>query len=241
MEETYNLKALILNRRSFGEDGGRVAVYSLERGRLELVVRGLKKIKSKLAGHLEPITLVNIMAVRGRQYDYAGAAASEQCYANIKNDLEKIAAAGRAIVIFNKTIKAGQADEEIFILLKNFLDVLDEATSGKISFELFAWLFIFKLLAKLGQRPELYHCVNCRAKVLPFGLKFDLARGGLICGKCALGQLENAWLTISENSVKLLRLAEKSDFKKLEKISLNNNIKKEVLNIVRSFFNYLTD
>lgn len=238
MPETYNLKALILNRRNFSEDDGRVAVYSLERGKLELVVRGLKKIKSKLAGHLEPITLSSIMAVRGRQYDYAGAAASEQCYANIKNDLEKIAVAGQALRIFNKIIKAEQTDREIFALLKNFLDVLDGAAAEKISFELLFWLFIFKLLVKLGHKPELYHCVNCRAKILPAGLKFDLARGGLIGAECSAKIEPPNGLTISENLVKLLRLAEKNDFNKLSKIKVNNIEAKQAKNIISSFLNY---
>lgn len=239
MQETYNLKALILNRRNFGEDDGRVEVYSLQRGKLELVVRGLKKIKSKLAGHLEPITLSSIMAICGRQYDYAGAAASEQCYFNIKNDLEKIEAAGQALRVFNKIIKAGQADEEIFELLKNFLDILDRASAGKTSFELLSWLFIFKLLAKLGHKPELHYCVNCRSKVLPASLKFDLARGGLIDAKCSVKSGPSC-LTISENSVKLLRLAEKNDFNELNKVILNNKGRelKEIKNVISLFLNY---
>ena len=238
MEETYNLKALVLNRQSLGEGDGRVAVYSLERGKLELVVRGLKKIKSKLAGHLEPITLSNIMAVRGRKYDYAGAAVSEQCYANIKNDLEKIAAAGAAVRIFNKIIKADQPDREIFQLLKDFLDVLAGAANGKISFELLSWLFIFKLLVKLGYGAELYSCVNCRVKILPAGLKFDLGRGGLVGAECQskIGMPNS--LTISENLVKLLRLAEKNNFYKLSKIKINNEEAGQAKNIISSFLNY---
>src|SRR3989338_3832961 len=144
MEETYNLTAIILNRRPFSENDGRVAVYSGERGKLELTVRGLKKIKSKLAGHLEPITLASIMAVRGRQYDYVGAAVSEDCYFNIKSDLDKLAAAGEAIRIFNKIIKTGQADAEIFELLKNFFNVLENNAKGAYNF--LCRLFIFKLL-----------------------------------------------------------------------------------------------
>lgn len=232
MEETYNLTAIILNRRPFSENDGRVAVYSGERGKLELTVRGLKKIKSKLAGHLEPITLASIMAVRGRQYDYVGAAVSEDCYFNIKSDLDKLAAAGEAIRIFNKIIKTGQADAEIFELLKNFFNVLENNAKGAYNF--LCRLFIFKLLVKLGHKPELHHCVKCQAKVTPAGLKFDLARGGLICDNCRT----KSGLTISENSVKLLRLAEKNDFKKIIKIKINKKTEGEAENIISSFLDY---
>lgn len=235
MKETYNLTAIILSRRAFSEDDGRVVVYSREQGKLELAVRSMKKIKSKLAAHLEPFCLTDIMAVRGRQYDYAGAAVSENCYGGVKSDLAKLTAAGQAIRIFNKIIKAGQADAEIFELLKDFLDILDDVKSA---YDLLPWLFIFKLLVKLGHKPELYNCVNCRTKISPVGMKFDLARGGLICGKCPADSSQKDLLTIGENCVKFLRLMEKNDFNKLSKIKINNKTEKEVKNIVSSFLNF---
>ena len=238
MEETYNLKVIVLNRRPFAEDDGRVVVYSCERGKLELVVRGMKKIKSKLAGHLEPITLVNIMAVRGRQYDYVGAAASANCYFNIKSDLAKITTAGEAIKIFNRIIKPKQADTEVFKLVKDFLDTLDGRISLIFDQDLFVHFFIFKLLIKLGHQPELYYCVKCRKKILPQGNKFDLARGGLICHECLANFSSKSQLTISENTIKILRLAEKSNFRQLSKIKIDKKDEREVKNIVGSFLNY---
>ena len=47
MEETYNTKAIILNRQPFRERDSRVTIFSLERGKLILVARGTKKITSK--------------------------------------------------------------------------------------------------------------------------------------------------------------------------------------------------
>ncbi|MFH0955658.1 MAG: DNA repair protein RecO [Candidatus Falkowbacteria bacterium] len=237
MEETFNIKALILNRKPFSEDGTRVTVYSENSGKLDLVARGTKKIKSKLAGHLEPISLVEIMVVRGKQYNYIGAVVSRESYANIKNNFAKVKAAGEAIKVFNLIIKFGQSEQDIFLLLKDYFDFLNGA-SAKLDYNLFVQLFIFKLLIKLGHKPELYSCVNCQAKITPAGMKFDLARGGLVCGKCLLNSGGINQLIISENSIKILRLADKSDFKELDKISLNSNIKKEVLNIVNSFFNH---
>ncbi len=237
MEETFNIKALILNRKSFSEDGGKITVYSENLGKLELVARGTKKIKSKLAGHLEPISLVEIMVVRGRRYNYIGAAASKDCFANIKNNFDKINAAGEAIKIFNLIVKIGESDQNIFSLLKNYFDFLN-CSSIKPDYDLFVKLFILKLLNKLGHGPELYNCVNCRKKISPSGNKFDLARGGLVCVKC-LSKTDNAHqLVISENSIKILRLADKSNFKELSKVRINSNIKKEVTNIIGSFFRY---
>ena len=232
MEETYNLKAIVLSNRPFSEDDSKVVIYSRERGKLELAARGTKKIKSKLAGHLEPFNLVDIMAVCGRQYDYVGAAASRQCYANLKSSLEKLIVAGQAIKDFSKLIKPGEADEEIFNLLKDYLDVLNSKKDG---FEIINSFFIFKLLVNLGHKPELYNCVNCGSKITPAGIKFDLSRGGLICIKCP----NKGTLTISEDSVKLLRLAEKVSLQKIAKIKINKKEEVNIKNIVSSFLKYI--
>ncbi len=105
MEATYQIKAIILNRMAFSEDDTKVIIYSQTKGKLELVARGTKKIKSKLAGHVEPITLSDLMVVHGRQYDYVGNAVTQKSFANVKSDLDKLMIVGRIISIFNKIIK----------------------------------------------------------------------------------------------------------------------------------------
>ena len=238
MDETYRTKAIVLNRRPFNEDDTLVIIYSLDKGKLELVARGTRKIKSKLAGHLEPFCLAEIMVVRGRQYDYIGAAASENCYFNIKNNLAKIAAASQAINIFNRIIKPKQAEAEVFKLVKDFLDTLNRCLPVMVDQKLLANFFIFKLLIKLGHQPELYHCVKCRNKILPQGNKFDLAAGGLICQKCLTKFRSKNQLTISQNTIKILRLAEKSNFRELLKVKIDKKDEKEIKDIVGSFLNY---
>lgn len=234
MEDTYNIKAIILNRKSFSECDSRVIVYARENGKLELTARGAKKIKSKLAGHLEPFNLVDIMVVRGRRHDYVGAAVSEKCYSNIKNDLAKLAAAGRAVKIIDKLIKPGVADEKVFELLKDYLEALDTV---KTDFEIFAAFFILKLLADLGHQPELSRCLSCGSKIQPGRNRFDLARGGLVCGWCAKSGDANQ-LAVSDDGIKLLRLALKYDFKRLAKVKINKKLGGEVEKIINSFFKY---
>ncbi|MEK7557587.1 MAG: DNA repair protein RecO [Patescibacteria group bacterium] len=237
MEETYRVKAVVLCRCSFGENNAIVTLYTTEKGKLELIARGIKKSKSKLAAHLEPITLADVMVVRGKKYDYIGSAISENCYFDLKSSLEKIKAAGEVIRILNLIIKIGDCDKEIFELLISYFDFLN-SVKEESDYDLFVQLFIFKLLIKSGHKPELYYCVSCRKKILPTNNKFDLTKGGIICFKC-FSQLEKKHqLIISENSIKILRLAVENDFKQLANISVNNDIKKEIINIINSFFKY---
>lgn len=234
MEDTYNIKAIILNRKSFSENDSRVIVYSLESGKLELTARGAKKIKSKSAGHLEPLNLADIMVVRGQKYDYVGTAVSNQCYGNIKNDLAKLVSAGRAFKITDQLIKPDVADERIFKLLEDYLEALDGAEKDS---SILAWFFILKLLGFLGHSPELSQCLNCAVKLRPSNNRFDLARGGLVCAKCA--NLKDAnQLAVSDDGIKLLRLALKCDFSQLKKVKVSKKLGKEAGEIIDKFLKY---
>lgn len=239
MESTYTTKAIILSRQPFRENDCRVVAYSIDKGRIDLVARGTKKISSKLAGHLEPFNLSDLMVARGRQYDYIGAAISKNCYYGIKSDSEKTACAGQAIGIFNQLVKHGEKDKKLFEFLKNFLEALNENQLSVISCELFYHFFALSILVELGYRPELYKCVICGNKILPAGNCFGLLKGGLICANCRKNNKNKQSLPISTDCIKVLRLAVESDLNKLIKLKINDKLIKETSNIISSFYNFI--
>lgn len=233
MEETYQIRALVLNRQPFREYDSKITVYSGEQGRLELVARGTRKIKSKLAGHLEPLTISQIMAVRGKQYDYVGSAINEFCFQNIKNDYQKIGAAGEALGFFIKTVKPGEADKNIFEIAKQFLNLLDGEKLEAGESALYSSFFVYRLLVELGHMPELYHCVICKKKISPHKNKFDFSKGGVVCGQCS-----RQGVIISNDAIKVLRLAADADFAELKKIKINDKLNKELTAIINKLIVY---
>ena len=234
MEDTYNIKAIVLDRKSCAESDSRVVVYSREAGKLELMARGAKKIKSKLAGHLEPFNLTDIMAVHGKKYDYVGGASSQNCYSGIKNDLAKLAQAGRSVKNINDLIKPGLADEKIFDLIISYFDALEKSKKGCGTI---SSIFMLNFLSYLGQKPELTACLVCAGKIKPGKNKFNLARGGLVCPVCA--DLKAAHQAIiSDNAIKLLKLALRCNFKEFIKIKIDQKTEKEFEKIIELFFQY---
>jgi DNA repair protein RecO (recombination protein O) len=236
MEETYCTKAIILGRTDFREYDSRAVVYSPDKGKLDLVVRGAKKIKSKLASHLEPFNLTEVMVVAGKQFNYIGAAASQNCFSGIKGDLDKLAAAGKVIKVFNKLIKKEEADERVFCLLKEFLEILNYREL-KISCDLWASFFTFKILSQLGYKPQLYNCVICNSKIMPGKNSFSSSRGGLIGKECS-NKKENDILEISDDSIKILRVAIGNDLKSLKNFKISAILELEIKNIISSFCQY---
>jgi DNA repair protein RecO (recombination protein O) len=255
MEATKNTLALVLNRQAYRESDSLVTVYTRDFGRLSLIARGTKKLQSKLAGHLEPLTLLEIMIVGGKGLDYIGSAVTRDAYLNLKNDLNKLYYAGQAINLFRRLVKENQADERLFFLLTNWLEVLDnfigEGTApnqtelAKETGELFFAFFAWKLLVELGYQPEMSKCLVCGCKIEPGKNWFNFKDGGLICPNChsvrttVADSSEQEYFLVSDNCLKLIRFILGNGFKQAGRLRLDKKIIKEENQLLRSFLEFI--
>lgn len=152
----YNLTAIILKRQTFREDDLLITVYSRERGKLILQARGAKKIKSKLAGHLEPVSLSYLEVAGGKNIDQLIGARMAKSYLSIKNNLSKLAYASYFLELVDHLTVEAHKEEKIFELLKKAMAYLDDyqlsAVNGRLALARVA--FGFKLLDILGLNPE---------------------------------------------------------------------------------------
>jgi DNA repair protein RecO (recombination protein O) len=245
MEETKNTTALILNRQPYRESDTLVTVYTPDYGKLSLIARGTQKLQSKLAGHLEPLTLADIMIIKGKGRDYIGSARSREVYLGLRGDLNKLYYAGQVINIFNRLIRDSQADPRLFFLLAEVIDGLDNLVSfTKETGQLILAIFIFKLSEELGYQPGLCHCLRCGEEIKPGQNYFNLADGGLSCGNCREqqrqpdGSIEANLLAISDNTLKVLRFIRDNSFSRATKIKVDKKLIKELSSVADKFLQY---
>lgn len=244
MDETKNTPALILNRQDYKENDSLVTVYTSYFGKLTLVARGTKKSGSKLSGHIEPLTLADIMIVKGKGLDYLGSAITREAYPKIREDLNKLYYAGQALNLFNRLVKDNQSDERLFFLLTEWLASLNDFFPfRREEGELVLSFFTVKLLAELGYKPEMYRCLECSGKISPQGNYFNLLSGGLVCGECfrknrlvEVPRME--LLAITDNCIKLLRFMTDNRFKLAEKLKIGNKILKELNGLLDKFVKF---
>jgi len=156
MEATYRTKAIILDRQSCAEADSRVVVYSFDYGKLELTARGTAKLLSKMAGHLEPFNIVDLMVIKGRGADYAGAVTSLVSVNLLKQDLNKISSAGYVCGLTKQLIKTGEAESRIFNLLGQYLVWLNAVQAPASYYGALSRLVVWKVLVYLGLVPVRY-------------------------------------------------------------------------------------
>lgn len=150
MPETYSTPAISLRCRPWREHDLLAEVYTLERGKISLMLRGGRRFTSKLAAHLEPLTLLELMVVSGKGMPSAASASSRNCYPLLKSDFEKISAAGWAIGHFNRLIKDELRDDTLFHLLSDFFALLNEAKAEVEWYRWFSKIFLALVLDHLG-------------------------------------------------------------------------------------------
>lgn len=213
MEETVRIHAIVLDRKPFREHDLLVTVYSKERGREQLIARGARKFRSKIAAHIEPFCLIDGLIVIGKSKNYLGSAISRDSFAGIKNDLDRLAAAGRAFIYLKKLVRDREEDSELFEVLKDYLEILSELV---LNFELITDLFIYKLISHSGFGLDVYNCGKCQKKLVSGCNKYNMVIAKLVHETCDSGQL----LTVSDECIKILRIVNSSSLKKIANSSV---------------------
>lgn len=146
----YNLHAIILKRQAFREDDLLVTIYSAEKGKLVLAARGGKKLLSKLAGHLEPVSLSYLNVVSGKSIDQLTGAQMIKSYVLIKNDLIQAKSAGWFLNLLDSLTLENHQDKNIFKLVEKYLDFLEYT---KTDYAILQTAASVKLLHLLGLNP----------------------------------------------------------------------------------------
>ncbi len=192
MPETYATPAIVLNRRAYRGYDQRVSLYTLEKGKVELLVKGALRPASRLAAHLEPLNRLDVMVVVGK-IAFVGGAASRDCYPNLKGDYDKLEAAGAAVGRLNRLLKEQVVDEPIFYLLKDFLSLLDKHSAEVLWYQWLANMFLYKLLEHLG------YGINFVTHQTEKGPKLDKEMRALLSHAQALSISEIGKLKVSRN------------------------------------------
>jgi len=228
---TRLIKGIILRKRDYRENDRLFIIYTDELGKIEAVAKGVRKIKSKMAGHLELFSIVNLMVAPGKTYYQIAGAERAKNFLNIKSDLVKTVLASFCLEVVDSFTKPEHADLKIYELLYEMLEIFDnDKMKNFLKMYSLSKFFTLKLLSLLGWTPELYTCVKCKKKIIPSGNFFDAGRGGLLCGQCSKTDFP-----VSTAAIKVLRFVLKNNFKKIATLKITKAQIKELAKIIDTF------
>ncbi len=179
---SYRTTGIVIGRTNLGEADRIIRLITPDHGKLSAIARGVRKVKSRTAGHLELFGEVELVLATGRgNLDVVTSARLAWYPHQLTGEYQALGLAYTFASALDRLAQERQAQPELYAHLKQALHVVNAGASGPLA-EL--W-FKLRLLHLAGFRPELASCLVCgRADVnLTYG--FDAARGGLVCSACA--------------------------------------------------------
>lgn len=176
------VRALVLGSRPLGEADRILRLFTRELGRVDAVVKGVRKTTSRWGGRLEPYTISDLMLYQGRSLYTVTQAQLVDVFRRLREDREALAAAAVLCEAAAGLFPEHEPEERAYALLRNGLRELDEGFEGPALRAPLLLGGVLKLLFEAGYQPVLDHCATCGGDRLVLG--FSAARGGLVCEGC---------------------------------------------------------
>ncbi len=231
----YQTEAIIIKKTKLGEADRILTLYTPHLGKIQAVAKGVRRPRSKLAGHLELLTHSQISLARGRNLDTITGSQTINSFLPLKVNLELTAYALYAIELVDQFTADHIENYPLFQLLLEAMHQLCQPGDD----ELVLRYFELHLLDTAGYRPQLQQCVSCKTTLEPTINSFCPAAGGMLCPNCS----QNQPLTypLSVNALKVLRLLQNNNYDTAARLKMNPELSLELEQVMRAYLRYLLE
>ena len=159
----YRTQGFFIKKADRGEADQLLTVYTKDFGKLEILGKAIRKIRSKLRAGAELFYLSEIEFIQGKAHKTLTDAILIENFPNIRKDLKKLAVAYKISETLDNLIKGQEPDKEIWDLLNETFEKLNKSWKLEILYYYFLW----NLFSILGYQPEIHNCslhgkkINC--------------------------------------------------------------------------------
>ena len=187
---SYTTEAVVLRSLRFGEADRVLHLYTLDRGRVGAVAKGVRRTKSRFGGRLEPLSHVELVLHEGRgELHTVTGVELVRPHRAAREDPYRLQVGLIGLEAMLRLFPDPEQNARAFEALTKFLDALDETPPAKerAALDPLALAFQLKLLWLSGYLPHVTSCVNCGGVHDLVG--FAPRAGGVVCRACAVGEL----------------------------------------------------
>jgi DNA repair protein RecO (recombination protein O) len=232
---SYRAQGVVLRHVEYGEADRILTFYTLEYGKVQAVAKGIRKMRSRKAGHLEPFSRVELMLAKGRNLDVITQAEAQCTYENLRADLKLIAYAAYVVELLDRFTYEEGEHRLLYNLLVNTLARLDEGAPSQTVVHYYE----VQLMDLLGFKPQLQNCAACGEKIKPEDQFFSAKLGGVLCPN-SLSADPGAW-RVSLGALKYMRHLQRSSWSKLGSLEIPQEIEPELASLLERYLTYLLE
>jgi DNA repair protein RecO (recombination protein O) len=175
----YKARGIVLRARNLGEADRIVTLFTLERGKVEAVAKGIRRSRSRVGGRLEFGNEVAMTLHRGRSLDVIEQSEILGEHWSALVDPVHFAVASAACELVDALSEPDLAMPDVYVLLSRMLGALARSDDPRALLPRFE----MRLLEALGVAPPLDACIRC-GNALGSTAWLDVEAGGLVCDAC---------------------------------------------------------
>lgn len=231
-ERTFRTEAIVLRRKDFGEADRLLTLFTPDAGKIQAIAKGVRKLKSRKAGHLELYTRANLLLARGRDMDIITQAETVEAYRPLREELLRSTYGSYCVELLDKFTPDGAENKPLYELLAQALGWLAEARDLALTTRYYE----LQLLGMAGYQPELFRCVIKGEMIKAEDQFFDPGEGGVLCPRCGDGH--PGAFPISLNALKVLRFMQTNSYASLRDLKLGAGVQAEVERLTQHAITY---
>lgn len=234
-ERTLRAEVVVLRHSDWGEADRLLVLYSRDSGKLRAVAKGVRKLRSRKAGHLEPFTHVKVLLARGRDFWIVTQAETVNAFLPLRDDLVRTAYAATVIELLDRFTYDEGENRALFQLL---VETLERISTLPDPFPAVRYYEI-RMLDLMGFRPELSFCLRCEAEIKAEDQYFDALHGGVLCPRCGPGIATARPVTMA--TLKFLRHYQRSTFREASRVQIPLAVRHEMEMLLNHYLTYLLE
>jgi DNA repair protein RecO (recombination protein O) len=126
MIKSYRVEAIVLRKKNLGEADCLLTVYTKEKGKLTVIAKGVRKIASRKKGSLDTFNKVILQVADTKTIDIVTEALLLDNFSAWKTNITKVSLAYYIAEIIDRLTRDGEPNHEVYGLLVNFFQKLDD-------------------------------------------------------------------------------------------------------------------
>lgn len=225
----------MLSHKDWGEADRLIWLFTREQGKMRALGKGVRKARSRKAGHLEPFTRVSLQLAQSHDLPIITQAEALDTFPLLREDLERIGLAAYVIELLDRFTYEEGENQSLYRLLVETLERLNRTEHQPIVLRFYE----VRLLDLVGFRPQLFECTVCTDTIQPADQFFSAEHGGVVCPKCAggLGGIRPA----SREALQVLRHCQRSSYLEAARLPVSIPLEREVEQIMHYYFTFLLE
>jgi DNA repair protein RecO (recombination protein O) len=234
MDVMQSLQGIVIKTIDYSESSKIIRLFTAEQGKISLIARGVRKIKSKQSAVTQLFTLGEFTFFKlPSKIGTLHQGEVTHSYQALRDDLIKTSYAAYLAEMIERLMNEDEASSHIFTQFEAALRAIESGKDPAVVIHIFELL----MLKFQGYLPQFEHCTGC-LQCNPL-ISFSATMGGMLCNRCI--SLDRHAFPIATHTLRLLKLLIEMDIRRLGETQLKLSTKQELKKCMRTYMDLHID